>query len=88
MMVPLYTIANIWYGERMKVCVTINERGAITIPAAMRQAFGLEAGEELILEQVDQGILLRPSVELYTDQRIAEFVSDENEINKLLSDIE
>lgn len=68
--------------------VTINDRGVITIPAPMRRALGLEAGEELIIEQTAEGILLRPSVsvpiEIYSEERIAEFASDEAEIDKLL----
>ena len=72
--------------------VTINERGVVTIPAALRRAFGLKAGEELIAEETPEGILLRPAVsvpiELYTEERIAELASDEAGIEKLLPDIE
>lgn len=74
----------------MKERVTITERGVITIPAALRRAFGLMAGMELIAEDTPEGILLRPAVsvplEIYTEERIAEFVSDEDEIAKLLPD--
>ena len=67
--------------------ITINDRGVVTIPAALRRAFGLEAGEELIAEATPEGILLRPSVnvpiEIYTEERIAEFASDEEELAKL-----
>lgn len=76
----------------MQSRVTINERGVITIPAALRRAFGLEAGAQLIAEDTPEGILLRPSIhvpiEVYTEERITEFVSDEEEIEKLLPDIE
>jgi AbrB family looped-hinge helix DNA binding protein len=72
----------------MRAKVTINERGVITIPAALRQAVGLKANDELIVEQTDQGILLRPSVsvpiELYSEERIAEFARDENAIGSIL----
>ncbi len=72
----------------MKVRATINERGVITIPAAIRQAFGLEANDEVIIEQTEQGILLRPALsvplEIYTERRIAEFASDDAKIGKLL----
>ncbi len=68
--------------------VTINARGVITIPAKLREAFGLKADDELILETVDQGLLLRPSVsvpiEFYSEERIAEFTSDEQALGKLL----
>jgi AbrB family looped-hinge helix DNA binding protein len=68
--------------------VTINARGVITIPAKLREAYGLKADDELILETVDQGLLLRPSVsvpiEFYSEERIAEFTSDEQALDKLL----
>jgi AbrB family looped-hinge helix DNA binding protein len=67
---------------------TINERGVITIPAAIRHAFGLRANDEVIIEETEQGILLRPAVsvpiEIYTEKRIAEFASDDAAIGKLL----
>ncbi len=72
----------------MRAKVTINERGVITIPAALRQAFGLRPNDELIVEQTDQGLLLRPSVsvpiELYSEDRIAEFAGDDDAIGPLL----
>ena len=56
----------------------------ITIPGALRKVFGLKPRDELILEDTEQGILLRPAVsvqiEIYTEDRIAEFASDEREI--------
>jgi len=68
--------------------VIINGRGVITIPAKLRKAFGLRANDELILEMVDQGLLLRPSVsvplEFYSEERIAEFAADDEAVGKLL----
>jgi antitoxin PrlF len=76
----------------MQSKITINDRGVVTIPAAIRQAFGLKANDELIVEDTDQGILLRPSIsvpiEIYTDERIAEFASDEEELAKYLPKLE
>lgn len=76
------------YTENMRERVTINSRGVITIPAKLREAFGLKGDDELILETVEQGILLRPSVsvpvEIYTEERIAEFAADEEAVSKLL----
>lgn len=67
---------------------TMNERDAITIPAGLREAFDIKADDELIVEPVVEGILLRPSkgvpVEMYTEQRIAEFVADEAALGHLL----
>ena len=72
----------------MQSKVTINERGVITIPAALRQTYGLKANDELILEDTEAGILLRPAisvpVELYTESRIAEFASDDRAIGRIL----
>ncbi len=68
--------------------VTINERGVITIPAALRRACGLKANDELIIENTDEGILLRPAIsvpiEVYTEERIREFADDEEAINQHL----
>ncbi|HEX5052480.1 MAG TPA: AbrB/MazE/SpoVT family DNA-binding domain-containing protein [Planctomycetota bacterium] len=72
----------------MQAKVTIDERGALTIPAAMRQALGLEPNDEVLLEETEQGLLIRPvpSVprDIYTEKRIAEFASDDAAIGKLL----
>ncbi len=74
--------------ECMREKVTINDRGVITIPVRLREAFGLKPDDELIAESVVEGILLRPSisvpVEMYTEGRIAEFASDEEALGKLL----
>ena len=76
------------YANLMQCTVTIDENGVITIPAAIRQAFGLLPNDELILEATEDGILLRPwsSVpsEVYSESRIAEFSSDEPAIGRLL----
>lgn len=73
----------------MQSKVTINDRGVITLPAAIRQAFGLKANDELIVENTAQGILLRPAIsvpiEFYTEERIGEFAGDEKEVGKILA---
>lgn len=72
----------------MRAKVKINERGVVTIPVAFREAFGLDADDELIVEETEAGILLRPAVsvpiELYTEERISEFAEDEDSIARLL----
>jgi AbrB family looped-hinge helix DNA binding protein len=72
----------------MQARATINERGVITIPAAIRQAFGLKANDELIIEETEQGILLRPALsiplQVYSEKRITEFARDEKTIGKHL----
>jgi len=68
--------------------ITINERGVITIPARMRALFGIKAQDELIIENTDEGLLLRPAfsvpIEMYSEERINEFTSDEDAIGKIL----
>ena len=68
----------------MQIKVTINDRGVITIPAALRNEFGLKANDELIVERCDGGILLRPAfsvaIEFYSETRVDEFASDEASI--------
>ncbi len=72
----------------MKSRVTINERGVITIPARMRTALGLKANDQLIIEDTENGLLLRPAfsvpMEIYSEDRIREFASDQNAIGKIL----
>lgn len=72
----------------MQVKATISDRGVVTIPAAIRQAFGLKADDEVIIEETEQGILLRPAIsvplEIYSEKRIAEFAGDEEAIGRHL----
>lgn len=72
----------------MRVKATINDRGVITIPAALRQALGLKANDELILEEKSGGILLRPAlsvpIEVYTEARIREFGRDDSAVGRYL----
>ena len=68
--------------------ITINERGVITIPAKMRALFGIKGQDELIIENTDEGLLLRPvfsvPIEMYSEERIAEFASEEDAIGEIL----
>ncbi|MCA9303425.1 MAG: AbrB/MazE/SpoVT family DNA-binding domain-containing protein [Phycisphaerales bacterium] len=68
--------------------ITINDRGAITIPARMRALFGIKAQDELIIENTDEGLLLRPAfsvpIEMYSEERIEEFASGEDAIGEIL----
>jgi AbrB family looped-hinge helix DNA binding protein len=72
----------------MQSKVIINERGSLTIPAKMRKNFGIKANDELIIEDTEQGLLLRPAfsvpIEIYSEDRIKEFASDEEAIGRLL----
>ena len=50
----------------------------IVIPTQLRKEFGMEEGSIVIVEESDQGVLLRPAVvlptETYSPQRKAEFL--------------
>lgn len=56
----------------------IGRRGTLVIPAALRRAFGLEEGSEVIAEETPEGILIRPAVtvpvDMYPPDRKAEFL--------------
>jgi AbrB family looped-hinge helix DNA binding protein len=65
--------------------VRLDEKGQVSIPRAILEKLGLEGGHDLIVEATADGaIVLRPAetypVEIYTDERIAEFLA-ENEID-------
>ena len=70
----------------MSETITVGRRGSITIPAKLRRAFGMQQNDQLIAEQTPDGILLKPSVsipvEMYTEERIAEFSSDETALRE------
>ena len=76
------------YTTSMKDRVTIGSRGTITIPARLRQEFGWKPHDELVIEPNNGGILLRPvgeeSIELYTEDRIAEFASEEEAVGAVV----
>ena len=61
----------------MKATLSISGSGLIALPAKMREAAGMRPLDNLIAETTAEGILLRPAVtvpiEIYSDERIAEF---------------
>ncbi len=63
---------------RISESARVGKRGTFVIPAKLRRRFGLDEGSEVIAEETPEGILIRPAVivpiELYTDQRKAEFL--------------
>lgn len=79
------------YTDNMLDEIVIGRRGTITLPAKLRKRFGLEQNDKLIVEETDQGLLLRPAVsmpvEMYSEERIAEFQSDETDTGKMLDDL-
>lgn len=74
----------------MKTTITINRRGVITLPAALRRELGLKPEDQLVAETTPEGILLRPAitlpVELYTPEREREFDQAEAELAAWLED--
>ena len=73
----------------MKATVIVNSRGAVKLPAKLRQALGFKADGHLIAETTSEGLLLRPvtthPIEMYTDERIAEFAREEAEVAKVMA---
>jgi len=59
--------------------IQIGKRGTVVIPAKMRKRYNFDEGGAMLIEEREDGILLRPAVttpveeELYTPQRLAEF---------------
>ena len=56
----------------------IGKRGTVVIPAPIRQKYGFKNGSQLIVEERQDGVMLRPVVtlpiEIYTAERRAEFL--------------
>ena len=73
----------------MKATVVVNSRGVVTLPAKLRQSLGIKADDHLIAETTPEGLLLRPAmtlpIEMYTDERIAEFAREEAEAAKVMA---
>jgi AbrB family looped-hinge helix DNA binding protein len=59
--------------------VQIGKRGTIVIPAKMRKRYRLDEGGIMLMEEREDGILMRPmmtapvEIEVYTPERLAEF---------------
>ena len=72
----------------MQMILSVSGRGLIALPAAMRQAVGIRPQDSLIAETTSEGILLRPAVtlpvEIYSQERIAEFDAAESELSQAL----
>jgi bifunctional DNA-binding transcriptional regulator/antitoxin component of YhaV-PrlF toxin-antitoxin module len=61
----------------MTKVININDRGTLTLPKEMRRRLGVDRNAQVVAEETDEGILLRPGatfpVELYSEKRLAEF---------------
>ena len=62
----------------MTIIMIPNQNGSISIPDDLRERYGLEDGSLLVMEADAEGIVLRPAdwpePEVYTPERIAEFL--------------
>ena len=60
----------------------MEEQGAIALPQDSIEKYGLEAGGQIVVEESEAGLILRPNttfpVEIYSDERVAEF-EEQNE---------
>jgi AbrB family looped-hinge helix DNA binding protein len=67
----------------------VSERGTLTLPASIRKELGLKGKQQVLVETTEAGeIILRPAyavpIEYYTEARIAEFASEEEELGRLM----
>jgi antitoxin PrlF len=73
----------------MKATISVSGRGLIALPSEMRKAAGIRPQDSLIAETTADGILLRPALtlplEIYTEQRVAEFDAAEAELADVLA---
>ena len=59
--------------------VLVGKRGTVVIPAKTRKRYRLDEGSPMIIEEREDGILMRPAattpvdVEIYAPERLAEF---------------
>lgn len=73
----------------MKNIININERGTLTLPKAMRKKLGIIGEGQVLAEETNEGIFLRPGaafpIEMYSDERIAEFDKNIEQVLKKYS---
>jgi len=70
----------------MSKIVSINKRGTLTLPKDLRERLGLEADGQVVVEETEDGVLIKPGatfpVETYSDERVAEFQKNNEEALK------
>jgi AbrB family looped-hinge helix DNA binding protein len=61
----------------MELLITVNQRGALTLPKEIRDRAGIPNGGPVRVQMTRDGVLLTPvvalPVEIYSPERIAEF---------------
>ena len=72
----------------MTATIQVNQRGSLTLPKALRKLLGIEKGGVVMAEDAPEGIVLKPAVafpvEMYGDERIAEFDRADQELARHL----
>jgi bifunctional DNA-binding transcriptional regulator/antitoxin component of YhaV-PrlF toxin-antitoxin module len=72
----------------MVTTIQINERGSLTLPKALRKMLGIERGGVVMAESCAGMITIKPAVafpvEIYDDERVAEFDRADEELAKRL----
>lgn len=68
----------------MTTTIHINQRGTLTLPKELRKRLGLEKGGVIMVEESDDGVILKPAVafpiEMYSDSRIKEFEKEDEKL--------
>ena len=61
----------------MRETLVVSSRGQITLPAGLRRRLGIKAGDVMILEDHDHGIVLKPGlvieIQTYSDEQVAQW---------------
>lgn len=70
----------------MAQTVLISERGQITLPSAIRKKYALTQETPLILEDTEQGILLKKAsmipLKVYSDQEVEDWVREDKILSR------
>jgi len=73
----------------MNAILKVNSRGTLTLPKPLREALGVSYGGTLVCDFRGYDVVLQPDmskyppIEMYTDERIAEFKEDEDSIGDI-----
>ena len=66
----------------MTTTAMLTTRGTLTLPKKMRTYLALQGETTVLLETTSEGILVRPAavtpIEIYSDERLAEFDRENN----------
>jgi len=74
----------------MQYIISLTDRGTMTLPSSIRKELALTGGQQFIVEVTGIGeLLLRPAttipLEIYSEERIAEFNSQDGALGALLT---